>query len=278
MSKDQKPFLCFVHIEKAGGMTMHQMFHHAMPGYLSPHPGFGEHLSAPQLKRLMKRWPFPVRGVGGHRMGAFLNYESIIDRPIFYVSFLRDPIRRYMSSINWKKYILKQDWTVDSYVEEPYYHNFQCFRIAGERSFEKAREIILSKYNMVGLMEEFDRSLLLMRDAWPGKKPDLRYVRDNIRHYGEKEIKWEDLSPSQQEQYTEANAEDTRLYEFVKTELWPRYLNRYQGDLDQDLDIFKQALKKYRPPKWLYFKQKGTNFLLGKVWQPLLFGAEQPPI
>lgn len=259
-------------------MTMHQMLHHALPGYISPHPGFGEHLKADELELLLRRWPLKISGVGGHRMGAFLQYEAVLQRPIFYMTFLRDPIRRYMSSINWKKNIMSQAWTPESYVEEPYYHNFQCFRIAGERSFEKARDILLEKYSFVGLMEEFNRSLLLLQNEWPGKKLDVRYVKDNVKDYGTNEITWESLSPETQERYRACNQEDIKLVEFVRQELWPRYLNRFPGNLAEKEQVFLAQLKSYKVSPLLYLKQKGTNFLLGKVWQPLLFGREQPPI
>jgi hypothetical protein len=270
------PFICFVHIEKAGGMTSHQILHRSIPGYISPHPGFQEHLTAPELKKLLRFWPFRTGGIGGHRLGAFLNYEEVISRPIFYFSFLRDPMKRYMSSINWKTHLMHQDWTPESYGQEPYYYNFQCFRLSGERSFAKAKEIILKKYAFIGLMEEFNASLLVWKNLLGAPHFDLRYVKDNVRDYGEKTIYWEDLSPRVQAQYLENNAEDQKLYDFVKNELWPAYLARYEGDLQQDLKAFEESLTTFKRPRREYYKQKISNALLGRIWQPLLYGPQKP--
>mgnify|MGYP000910213750 CR=1 FL=1 len=276
-SSHAKPFVCFVHVEKAGGMTMHQILHHSVPGYISPHPGFGEHFDVNMLSKLSKFWPRKINGIGGHRMGAFLNYEQQVSAPIFYMTFLRDPIRRYMSSINWKKYIMGQDWNIDSYGKATHYYNFQCYRIAGERSFEKAKEILLNKFSFVGLMEEFDRSLLLLQHLLPVYNLDTRYVRENVKDYGEVQIKWDDLSSKQQNQYRSNNEEDIRLYDFVSQELWPKYLKEYPSDLKEKEKEQKELLSQYTVKKNVVLKQKVSNYLLGRVWQPLLFGKDLAP-
>ncbi|MBR9921782.1 MAG: hypothetical protein GYB31_13160 [Bacteroidetes bacterium] len=257
-------------------MTTHQIFHHLLTGYISPHPGFGEHFSASDLDKLRRSIPLQVSGIGGHRMGAFLNYESVIKEPIFYTTFLRDPIARYMSSINWKKYVMKQDWTPESYGEETFYHNFQCFRICGERSFEKAKSIILNKFGFVGLMEAFNPSLMLLKDKLCLGNNDWRYTKENIQEYGEKKIRWEDLNPKTQAKYLENNKEDIRLYNFVKDELWPQYKSGYKGNLEADIVKFEESLKNFELPKTRFLKHKASNWLLGRVIQPLLFGQQKP--
>src|SRR4051812_4528507 len=110
------PFLVFIHIEKCGGITLHNLLHANFKGYISPHPGFQEHLSKEELKWLKRLYPGKVTGIGGHRAGAFQHYEDVIKQPLFYFTFLRDPIKRYLSHLNWQKMIMSKDWTFDSFA------------------------------------------------------------------------------------------------------------------------------------------------------------------
>ncbi len=264
------PFICFVHIEKAGGITLHTLLHKLFRGYLSPSPVYGEHFTRADLAGLKRLWPFPLHGLGGHRMGAWLGYESVVGQEVFYFTFLRNPLDRYLSHLNWQLHIKRNFTTPEAFVSEAYFDNFQCYRIAGERSEKKARKMLAEQFAFTGLLEEYDLSLLLWCSALGRADLDLRYERQNVKDYGEKSVRREDLPEGLWKKIVEKNAEDLALYQWVREELFPQQVKAYSGNWKADLQAFRQSNEGYRFPFSVHIKRKLTNALLSKVVQPAL--------
>ncbi len=264
------PFLCFVHIEKAGGITLHALLHRLFWGYVSPSPAFGEHFTARDLKRLHRFWPFALSGIGGHRMGAWQDYESAVGRPVFCFTFLRDPLQRYLSHLNWQLHVKKRFDRPEDFIHSGYFDDFQTYRIAGERNFAKARRLLRERFAFVGLLEDYDRSLLLWRAALGRPDLDLRYQRENVKDYGSSGFVFEDLPERLRRKVLEKNARDMDLYRWVCEELYPAQERAYEGDLEKDLAAFRQMNAGYRSPLLFSLKRRLSNALLARVFQPLL--------
>ena len=97
-----KTKFCFIHIEKAGGSTIHNWLKYYIPNYLSLSPVYvwtnekESEFSKKELSILKLFHPF-LAGIGGHRLKSFLNYESLFGGDLVYFTFLRSPIPRYLS-------------------------------------------------------------------------------------------------------------------------------------------------------------------------------------
>ena len=264
-----KRFICFVHIEKAGGITLHNIFHTIFNNYLTPSPAFGEHFTKSELQKLIKIWPLTIAGIGGHRLGAFLNYEEVLTKDIFYLTFLREPIARYMSHMNWQKNIMNINWSPASFTAETYFNNFQCYRISGERSFISAKQVISKKFGFVGLMEEYDPSLVILSYLLGLDMSAFQYSKANQKKYGIKEFKFEKLSDELQSHIIENNHEDIKLYYYLKDELFPDFKNSIDN-LHDKVARFQRRNRHYHTPLFPLLKRKTTNLLLSKVIQPYL--------
>ncbi|MCB0641815.1 MAG: sulfotransferase family 2 domain-containing protein [Phaeodactylibacter sp.] len=267
-----KPFICFVHIEKAGGITLHNLLHRCFPGYISPNPEikFGEFFSQRDLKRLQRVLPYRLQGIGGHRMAAFNDYESVLDRPVFYFTFMRDPVKRYMSHINWQTTIMGMEWDMETFNKDPEKLDYHAYRIAGERNLEKASQLIREKFNFVGLLERYDESLLIMRQRMGLPDLDIRYEQANIMGKSHRKFSYSEQSDAVKAQIQQNNAIDLELYRITKEELWPKYLEEYDGDLEADLRAFRASNEGFQFPRLPYIKRKGTNFLMKRVIQPII--------
>ncbi len=257
-----------MHIEKAGGITLHALLHKLFLGYISPSPAFGEHFTADDLAGIKRLWPFPLSGLGGHRMGAWLGYEEVVQKPLFYFTFMRDPLKRYLSHLNWQMHIKKNFSHPEDFVSENYFDDFQCYRIAGERDEKKARKMLEERFAFTGLLEKYDRSLLLWRHALGMPQLDVRYQRENVKDYGSRTIRREDLTDRLWKKIERKNARDLALYEWVCEDLFPRQERAYGANLEKDLAAFRQMNAGYTFPLYSRWKRKASNGLLGRLVQP----------
>jgi len=266
-----QPFVCFVHIEKAGGITLHNVLHQALPGYLTPHPhpGFGEFFSKDDLQFVNRYLPFKVQGLGGHRMASFMDYESVLRQPIFYFTFLRDPIKRYMSHINWQISMMDMGWTMESFLADPEKENYHAYRIAGARNREKALAEI-RRFQFVGLLEHYDESLVILRQRLGIPNLDFRYQKANTMAQKSRVYQFSEQPAAIQERIRQANSIDLELYELTREELYPRYRAEYQGDLERDVATFKASKANYQHKRIHQIKRKGSTFFLRKVVQPMM--------
>jgi hypothetical protein len=107
-------------------------------------------------------------------------------------------------------------------------------------ALEVAKENFREHFAVVGLMERFDETLLLLRRAFGWR--DIFYVPQNV---SARRPRRDELPPNVLEAVVEANQVDVKLYQYVKTlfdeqvrrqgpsfkmEVWAfRLLNRFLG-------------------------------------------------
>jgi hypothetical protein len=265
-------FLFFVHIEKCAGTSLHRMLHNGYKGYCPLSPDFrdGQYFTAGQLAKLVRVYPW-LQGVGGHRVRCYVNYrDAATGRQPFYFTFLRDLVSRYLSYFNYQNNVNRKGWDLDGYLDFDRFQDFQTFRIAGVRDLDAARHNLRDVMAFVGLMEEHDRCLLLMRSRLAQTKLDFRYEKANIGAHHGASVKFEDLTKSQKDRVLDRNRFDIELYEFAKTELVPRYIEDYVGDLEADLRQFRESLEGFRYSAASVARRKAKLFLVNVVLKLLL--------
>jgi len=269
MTKKESLFIRFVHIEKSGGITLHNILHRNFFRYLSPSPlsKFGDVFTAAQFARLKYVWPFKITGIGGHKIASYEDYSSSIDQEIFTFTFVREPISRYISHYNWQKLVMKKDWSLDGFLNDEQFNNFQCYRISGNRDFEIAKKELLKNYSFVGMIEDYDRSVLML-ELMIGPKFSPMYQVSNSKDYLGENLILSDLSDAEIKRIRKANAEDLKLYHYVKTELYPKYRNIHKVN-NRDVEKFIKARRNYKFSRVVLFKRALTNQLLAKIFQPL---------
>ena len=233
--------LCFVHIERAGGTTLHYILRNNYLSFLTLTPSLWSNdpasvFTASDLRMLTRCLPF-TRGFGGHNTRVYTDYESVSSRPIRYVTFLREPIARYKSHFQYQVAAMGVPWTIDSFVAEPRFANFMTVRIAGEEDVDKAKELLREEFAFVGLTERFDASLILMGHALGLRGFDLRYERQNVgrTRFDVAGIASPTIDPELEAEFRARNRLDLELYRYARDVLYPAQVARYGESLDHDV-------------------------------------------
>lgn len=196
---EKKNLFLFIHIEKAAGTTFHNVLKNSIGEYyiLKPYPKHGANLYPDQLKEIIRLAPF-VRGVGGHRIKPYLNYEKTINREIKYMTILRNPIERYLSHYNHHISRGIGNYSLEEFMKKDYFHNFQTKKIAGTASSEEA----------IKQIKEF---------FYAGIVSDLSQISTSYRlNKGNYIVDKNTMKEEQLQKIYELNYEDIKLYDYVK--------------------------------------------------------------
>ncbi len=264
-----QPFICFIHIGKNGGTTFHQILHDNVPRFFSidQHRKTNGEFSKDHLRKFLRTTT--ARGVGGHTLKPYLNYESVVKRPIFYITFLREPVKRYVSVVNYRMY---QGWSPDiehTFTYERYQDN-QVRHLVGKREFNSASDMI-HQINFVGILEEYDTSLLLLRQQLkPFFDLKINYEKENVaKDRNTNFYNVNTLSETHLNRIKTENALDIQLYQ-KGLEQFEQMKANYEGDLQADLAAFQASNKHYHRKKTNYYFHKAKNGLVRKIIQPII--------
>ena len=186
-----------------------------------------------------------LKCISGHGVRPFCGLETVM--PVQYVTFMRNPVDRYLSGMNQPhKYSTSADsaMSVEERLEKkPRLNNYQVKFLANEENLEKALDIVNNKVQFVGLVEEFDKSLLIMRQRVGFPKPLV--IQYRLRNSGGRYPKKKDFSKHVIDMVIEKNSLDMALYAHVKEILFNSYVETYQGDIEKDLEDFRKTLPSF---------------------------------
>ena len=253
MSRDDT--LIFLHLPKAGGMTLHFILEQRYPRErIFTFDGTRPHQSVERFQKMSEAQRAEYRLLKGH---VVYGVHRAVPRPCTYITLLRDPVERVISQYYYAKSrpehhlyarLNQPGMTLYEYAAQfvtPEISNQQTSMLAGIRVSESqqtpARELVaLAKehlethFRVVGLMEEFDTSMLLLQRAFGWSR--LFYLRENVAR--------EKPAPTQidvrtRELLAEQNALDAELYVFAR-ELFERQCRAYGDNLARDLAQFQK--------------------------------------
>ncbi|GEM_PF-1215593 len=262
----QSKFVYFVHVERAGGTTLHRILQNMFPRYLALRPWWcwaNEPENAVQREELsaLCRWLPGLAGVGGHttrswnvgpRLDSHLNRHSnehLGGREVLRFTFLRDPIARYMSHFNYQRVRMGIPWTIDEFVAEKRFANYHTKRYSGGFDLDEAKRALDEDFDFVGLTDRFDESLLLWRHALGRPDLSVQYERENALKEADL-IRFDDLSAKQRLAVEDANALDLELIEYGRETIFAQQHRAYPGDLEQELVILRDANVGFQFPRW----------------------------
>lgn len=269
-----RKFICFIHIERAGGTTLHHLLHYNYPFYITLSPWYywtnesGNHLTKEELKGLLKILPF-TNGIGGHTTRTYACYEKVIKKPIFYFTFLREPISRYISHLNYQRQKMNIDWNVKDFINESRFNNYQVVRLAGKEDFEQAKKVLEENMDFVGLLEKFGESLILLREKLNDDRFSILYERKNLNKEKKYIIHFNELSDDIQQRITENNELDIKLYEYAVKNVYRNYVKEYSRNLSKDLKQFEISLKNYKYNSLIRNTILSYNFFVRQFIQPI---------
>ena len=160
--------ICHIHIERSAGTTFDDIlinnysYYYSLKSFEKWTNKKGSYFNSNNLKYLRMLFPF-IKGLGGHNMRSWLGYEKYFN-DILYVTFIRNPIERYVSHYLYQKYNIGKNWTFNEFLKEKRFNNFMTIRFSENGDLNEAKQN-LSKIDFVGLIEEFDTSMLLLKET-----------------------------------------------------------------------------------------------------------------
>lgn len=227
--------ILFTHIEKCAGTSFNEMLSLTYLRYFhitKNHYGGNDlrnDLTQKEFKRLMSYYPSII---GGHSVRPYLSFFSN-NQTIKKITFLRNPIERYMSQYN-HDHERGFSPDIDYFINRSYTENFMVNKLAGENNYDKALTH-LNTFFFVGDADRYLKSLQALSDKL--QTPFYGFCnKKNVRSNNETYLRFEDLNESQKMKIYEKNKLDIKLYEtcILKSD----FLSSYDGNY-----IFKTPSK-----------------------------------
>lgn len=217
--------LYFVHIEKAAGTTIHEIFrNNFLFHYIDSPYKFSKlynnqdcYIKKSELKNLKKYIP-KFKSFGGHSLRFFTDYEKVfLEDKLYGLTFLRNPIERYISHYYHQVDKMNINWTFEEFLENEPMKNFMCKKICGYGDFNRTLDLLERKKVFVGLVEYFDESLVLMKKFMDSNQIsnnfDIRYEKQNI-NTNKTNIKVVQIIEKYEQKIIDVNKEDIKLYNY----------------------------------------------------------------
>ncbi len=213
----------------------------------------GQAYKAEELKIDLER-NLKLKVLSGHQVRPFVHFGEF-ESQLKWLIILRHPYKRFISHyiqiINREGSIHKglslYDWTKKENAS-----NYMVKFIAGSENIDLAKSILLEKFQVVGLTENMDTSLKMMR-AIIG---DNNFTAPNELHKNlstDNSLR-DSLLKSEIDFIKDNNKLDLELYEFAKDKIWKKQLaqidlsnlnNKKRSHLAENLNKIRFQIKRY---------------------------------
>ncbi len=213
----------FVHIEKTAGSTVKFILRNSLGiHHCDVRPlGRAGPFSEADLRFAKRLFP-GLRSIAGHRL---IRPSAHVSSRVAYFTFVREPLERFASLYQFRRQDPgRRGWrhaprpTLEEFLSDQGLWNGQVRQLAGSEDLQQA-VAELERYFFVGLTEQFDESLSVLRALCPYRL-DLRYRRENVAP--DNSIKRRLLADrSTREAILQANRLDIALYHHVRSTLFP---------------------------------------------------------
>jgi hypothetical protein len=259
----EQPIAVFVHVPKTAGTT----FRIAVEKHLGPERilwdyGPDSAVTSAVVKELLyaKRQIGPLRKAAAKFDFVSGHFNSMQWRQILpdgrQFAFLRDPVQRVVSLFNHLRThdnpelnkMSLYDWVAGNHSMQADNHQVRIigsvevpFGKVGVAELERAKSILDSEFDTVGITERFDESFLLIRKrlGWDG----MFYVSKNkLRRSVDKAYELDERTVAL---IRERNKWDIQLYEYAAAKL-DRMIQALGEDFSRELEEFRQANVRYQ--------------------------------
>ena len=243
---NNREILAFVHIKKTAGTSLTHVLrlnfflrHCDVDRICNNRQDF---FRTEDMRKLFVINPL-VMSIAGH---SILPHSRFIEEypNTRYFTLLRNPVKRYISQYQHNVEKLNSNLTFEEFLETESSFNKQTKSIAGTENIDLAKQTLLKRFFLVGIVEEFNGFLLLLKRKLEPRKfrPSFTarnvanrnsFIRRNIKNHHHK----------YQDRIIERNFLDIELYNYVRKELLPKQISEYGSSFDYDLAKFKQTSK-----------------------------------
>jgi len=213
--------LAFVHIEKAAGTTLTELLRRSFclqfldVKPLSRSSNRIRAFTRSDLKKIRFLNPF-VRCIAGHSIKPFVLEPESVPQTIRYITLFRDPVRRYTSHYTHWVEKMGRNLSFEEFLKIDYNWNFQTKKIAGAENLKRAKDILRNRFLLVGVVEQFDEFLLLLKRKLAPWSFDPRH---QILNVARNPANIDRIIAAHEDRIVEKNRCDIELYNFVQDDL-----------------------------------------------------------
>lgn len=264
-------FIVFSHIEKCGGTSLHSIINDLIKGYfpLSSSGNLNKTFTNNALQTLLKIHPCCVNGIGGHSIIGNVEY-TVPNREIFKFTFLRKPVERYLSHLNYQINVMNINWHINDFLDSEEFSNFQVKKICSTEDLESAKYILLNEMSFVGCIEFFNESIFALVTLLGLKKNLILTPKNVSKNIGKNHhYTFSDLSQVQKNKLLNNNKLDIELYEFYLSEIKKHYFDKYSFEKNNDFKKFIENSSKLKQSTLINNKLRLKNYITRSVFQPL---------
>ncbi len=212
-----------------------------------------------------------IKSIAGHSLRTKLALESVYPE-IKYITFLRNPVDRFLSHYNHGIYAKHHNMSLEERIQIPGEWNYLTKFIIGAKDLKdrenpigrkelgEAKKILDKEYDFVGLVEQFDESLVLMKNQLKIDHLDIRYSREMVTK--NKIVTRRDLSKSMLNKLDEINILDIELYNFFKNNIFEKTKTDYGSSFNEDLQNFRLSNQLFKFNKYQLFKNRIGKYVI----------------
>jgi len=250
--------LAFAHIEKCGGTTLIRILRRnfGVDHFdVIPSSKNSMLIDANDLARVRSLRP-KCASIAGHSVRAYSDI-SAGEYDLQFYTLLRDPIKRYISDYRHFVEVLDYPDDFSAWLHRDDRCNFQTKAIAGCDDVALAKELLVSRFMLVGLVEQFDGFLLNMRESLGPLRFDTRYEISNAAVARNSRQSSSVDFDRYSRQISQRNELDIELYNFVRDSLIPDQASRQGNGAEAPAS------------RWSLFANNWLNFLYrNMVYKP----------
>lgn len=251
--------IVFSHLMKTGGTSLNQhlkgCYGSKMHVVTKPKNLLidGEAYNAEELKNDLKR-NSNLKVFSGHQVRPFVNFGDLEGQLKWFI-ILRHPYKRFISHyiqiIN-REGSIHKDLSLYDWTKKYNTSNYMVKFIAGSEDLDKAKKILLEKFDIVGLTEKMDLTIKMMRAV----ANDYKFTVPNVMHknFSTDNSLRDGLLLSEAGFIEENNRLDLELYEFAREIIWKKQLleidlsnlnNKKKSHLAENINKIRFQIKRY---------------------------------
>ncbi len=249
--QDDRSIIAFAHITKTGGRTLNRILRHnyflrscdVRPLSVKS----GGIFSAHDMATTLKMNPF-IECITGHSVRPHSNLDEVFPN-LKYISLFRNPVNHYISQ--YEERVRKHGkLPFEAFLKQDKRCNVQTKFIAETADLSAAKAILAEKFLAVGILEEFDEFLVLLKRTMPDRKWHLSYESVNVaKDKYTKEV----ILSQYKDRIIEKQQLDIELYKFVTDVVLPNEKAMSGPDFEKDVKDLKARNKHLNPPTKRYF-------------------------
>ncbi|WP_353930083.1 sulfotransferase family 2 domain-containing protein [Okeanomitos corallinicola TIOX110] len=278
--KLQEKLVFFIHLPKTGGTTMHSIIgkQYNSVEIFKTDQQYNSDFFVPDFDDHKKQ---QLKIVSGHYC---FGYHKYFDRPFTYLTILRHPVERVISDyfhiINVPHHWLHKEVGLNNMTLEDFVtsgiskltenaqvrflsgKNFETdFGKCSEKMLEIAKNNLQSYFSVVGITEEFDPTLLLLKKNLGWKMTSCLYTKQRVGHQSRKSYRPSEDTYKLIESH---NSLDMNLYDEVKSN-FTQTIASQDNNFGVELQVFRTLKQWSQSYSSLHKKAKTAYRNLSKV-------------